>query len=563
MLISGSSSKVYLFILMVFLNSMQNACTTSGSQQTHENTEANSMKATDESDPWFPGTIEEAFALAKKENKPLFIYWGAIWCPPCNEMKSTVFNQQEFRELMKSAIAVFLDGDSEQAQFWGDKLGASGYPTLMFLNSQGEEVMRISTGVNIAEFSEAFRSALELSQPLAKTIAAVLAGKATESHYRLLAHLSWEQMQSLEWDLGKQLEFAHKLVNEVPKKLQLERLRFIERLLKVAVEANTQKKAAADKTKKSNINKSKTEEVQPLSKSQDLILAQTQKLLPEYLDEFMAKGETIVIARGFLNSSAPEMISWLAQSQSKKIADKYREKWLKSAENLANSTQVSIDTRLWSVYPELALIKNDAGDKKIVFASELIAKVKKAVQKADQEAKTDYERKAVIAGASYLLDFVGETALANQMLEKELATSTTPYYYESMLASRAKKAGDKVAAFNWATKARKSAATGRATRLQWLAFDLQLSIELAEKADEARVVGLLEEYYQVVFSYDDGFSGRNANVAKRLSEKLKEKAVQFPAWIKVAKKYQPSCIKVTPEKSKEICVQHFNKVYGI
>ncbi|MBV8633771.1 MAG: thioredoxin family protein, partial [Burkholderiaceae bacterium] len=33
---------------------------------------------------WFKGDVDAAFAYAKKQHKPLFLYWGAVWCPPCN-----------------------------------------------------------------------------------------------------------------------------------------------------------------------------------------------------------------------------------------------------------------------------------------------------------------------------------------------------------------------------------------------------------------------------------------------------------------------------------------------
>ena len=36
---------------------------------------------------WFEGDVEEAFASAKDSGKPVFLYWGAVWCPPCHNLK--------------------------------------------------------------------------------------------------------------------------------------------------------------------------------------------------------------------------------------------------------------------------------------------------------------------------------------------------------------------------------------------------------------------------------------------------------------------------------------------
>ena len=85
------------------------------------------------SGPWFQGTVEQAFAKAKSEHKPVFLYWGAVWCPPCNEIKAQVFSKPRFAELAQQAVPVYLDGDQDQSQVWGDKFRVSGYPTLLLL----------------------------------------------------------------------------------------------------------------------------------------------------------------------------------------------------------------------------------------------------------------------------------------------------------------------------------------------------------------------------------------------------------------------------------------------
>ena len=45
---------------------------------------------------WFEGSVEEAFAAAKTLQRPVYLYWGAVWCPPCQEIKNTVFKSKQF-----------------------------------------------------------------------------------------------------------------------------------------------------------------------------------------------------------------------------------------------------------------------------------------------------------------------------------------------------------------------------------------------------------------------------------------------------------------------------------
>ena len=98
-------------------------------------------RAGDDGVAWQPAAnnadIDRAFSQARSESKPVLLYWGAKWCPPCNQLKATLFNRHDFIERSKSLVAVEIDGDLPGAQKLGARFKVSGYPTMVLFTPDG------------------------------------------------------------------------------------------------------------------------------------------------------------------------------------------------------------------------------------------------------------------------------------------------------------------------------------------------------------------------------------------------------------------------------------------
>ena len=89
----------------------------------------------------------------------MILYWGAVWCPPCNQMKASLFKDPAFIAETEKFVPVYLDGDTAGAQQWGERFGISGYPTVIVLSPDGTEVTRISSATMASELPELLRVA--------------------------------------------------------------------------------------------------------------------------------------------------------------------------------------------------------------------------------------------------------------------------------------------------------------------------------------------------------------------------------------------------------------------
>lgn len=91
------------------------------------------------------GTYEEALAKAKKESKLVFIDCYTAWCGPCKKLSKTVFTQEEVGTFFnKNFVCIKVDMEKGEGVELGVYYNVRGYPTLLFLDDEGEICGRVS-----------------------------------------------------------------------------------------------------------------------------------------------------------------------------------------------------------------------------------------------------------------------------------------------------------------------------------------------------------------------------------------------------------------------------------
>jgi len=146
---------------------------------------------------WRKGDVDAAFASAKAQGKPVFLYWGAVWCPPCNQVKATIFNRQDFIERSRFFVPVYIDGDSASAQKLGDRFKVSGYPTMILFKPDGSEITRLPGEVEVDQYMRVLAMGMNGARPVKETLAAALSPDArapalSADDWRMLAYYSWD-----------------------------------------------------------------------------------------------------------------------------------------------------------------------------------------------------------------------------------------------------------------------------------------------------------------------------------------------------------------------------------
>lgn len=436
--------------------------------------------------------VDAAFAQAKAETKPVFVYWGAKWCPPCNQVKATLFNRQDFIERSRAFVPVYVDGDTPGAQKIGARFKVGGYPTMVLFNPQGTELTRLPGEVEPERYTQVLTLGMNAQKPVKEVLAAALSGSnsaggagLTANDWRLLAFYSFDtdQQQLVPKDgvpaLLKQLADACPAdQTEIATRLRLKALAAVDD------KAPAQPDAAAQAT---------------LLKV--LADAPTARAFMDVLTNYATD-----ITRALSATGTPQRAELLTAFDA-------------ALKRFEADTTLSRADRLTALISqvELAAIDTPKGTKP-TLPDALVADIRAHTARVDREITDGYERQAVITSAAYLLERAGLGAESDALLKASLAKSHSPYYLMSSLASNAKARGDKVEALNWYEQAFDKS-EGPATRLQWGASYLNALVELGPR-EEARIEKAANQLFAEAAKQPDAFYERSGRSLQRVGTKL-------------------------------------------
>ena len=420
---------------------------------------------------WREGDVDDALAEARELGKPVILYWGAVWCPPCNQMKVSLFKDPAFIAETQNFVPVYLDGDTEGAQRWGEQFGISGYPTVIVLSPDGTEVTRISSATMANELPELLRVAATRTTSIEALLAKAADDTAslTADDWRLLAGFDWRNDPKHFADLAKAGTLLDRLASSAPDDA-LER-RF--GLLALVV------------------NATKDDEGK-------VVLTPAQRTrVAAVLAPILADPGEVMANRQELTYDAAGLVSALpASAQREALATSL----IAAGDAIYANDELSMTERVEALNIDVALADADGA-----IPPAVLAKVRARAAWADENARDKTTRQSVIDDAAYLLFDAGDAAGARKLLTAELERSDQPYYYMSSLSDFAERDGDEAAAIEWARKAY-VASQGPATRVQWAILWSNAVLRLApdDKAAVAEAAGAVldelgkspDSYYQ-------------------------------------------------------------------
>lgn len=527
------------------------------SQQTSAATPASTPASAKPAIAWLhPASMADAdaaFAQAAKNNQPVFLFWSAQWCPPCNQVKSTIFTREDFIAKSRAFVPLYVDGDTPSGQALGKRFSVGAYPTMVLLRPDGREITRLAGSVDPAKYMQVLDHALAGGASAKDALAAALAGKPlTPEDWRLLAYYSWETDENQLAPSDQMAPTLAKLARTVPTEQREAASRLVLQAIAAAAQAKQGAKPAAAGVKK------------PAGKPDATMLAITPAEALASVQSILARPELVREHYDLIGADAKSIVEFATAPKSKE-RDALIAQWNAVLDTLIADSTLSTGGRIWSLSGkvDLARIGNDKG----ALPEPLLAQVRAEVKRADAATTDVNERQSVITSAGAVLADAGLLDESDALLTAELQRSHSPYYYMLGLASNARKRDtpeSKVAAVNWAQRAWETS-KGPATRLQWGGSYVNYLLTLAP-TEVDRIEAAAGSIVTEAAAASDAFAARSLRSLQRISDRMQKwnKDGKHDAVIaRLHERLAPACAAETlPATERSACTALFTPRQG-
>lgn len=489
--------------------------------------------------------VDAAFARARSERKPLLLYWGASWCPPCNQLKATLFNRQDFAALSQGFVAVHVDGDKPGAQKVGARFNVSAYPTLVLLAADGRELTRLPGEVEPAQVLAALQAAMAGGRPAATVLADARAGRPlSPADWRLLAYYAWDtdarpalvpkqERAALLADLARRSVAQPDAA--LTTRLWLQSLAADEPVAGGAPSAAASGGGSGAASSASVATAAAAPIPDAAQRARLLALLadpvrsrQQMDLLVNWAGEIVARVAPPAAASGAEAgpgaaaatrppapgpTAAPGASAAGGQGEIVAAFDR-------ALARLQSDVGLSRGDRVGALIARVELARADQPEDALHprIPEALQREVREQAARFDAEIRDGYERQAVITSVAYLEGRAGLWAESEALLKANLAKSHSPYYLMSQLGSQARRQGRHAEALDWYAQAWQRS-VGPATRLQWGAGYLSALIDLAPD-DLARIERTAGSLLDEAAADPAAFHERSATALARAGRKL-------------------------------------------
>jgi hypothetical protein len=511
-------------------------------------------------DLWFTGTVDKAFEAAKGRKFPLLLFYTAVWCPYCNEIKHSVFSRPEFQQLMQQVIPVMVDGDGPEATAVSDRFALTGFPTVVFFNSEGKELTRFSENLTMDEFQTAFANVVAANASIAELLARAEKGRASKAEWRTLARFPWDNFEpDASIAKGKsRLEIVSSLEQKCPRRVIAECPLFSADLLAASAEAASRLESASPAGKPAG----PVAEDAP-TPAERTIIRKTAKSWRSHLRQLRQNTKTSFATRSFFLNSSADLVRWLVPSLTPAQESRLRNELQATVAGLRAHAELPPYHRLetWSMQLELARGGFRKGEEKGALPPDLTREIVAAVEETTRLATSPLVRQPTIGIAAGLLWEINEKSKAEALLEQEIPKSETPYYYQSTLARMAQESGNFEGALRWSSDAAASA-QGRMTKPRWMIKDLLLRLKFKEKVAaetfETDFSKRLNDYFAFIMADELAFVGGNMRRTQSLLGKLADWSKSETHQQQI-RSWQRQC-SAQPQPSQAPCINAFAKL---